>query len=305
MTKKRIVLSMIYYPFALGSYIWRALDRRDDVELFTSGPYTADWIPWSSGVRLPMKYVRPINFALPPQSFFPPWGIVKAQLPWKPDLVLQIDAGFHFKDKPDCFTATVGTDPHCLNAQYDLPRSYSDKFFCMQLCYSKPGDIYLPYAFDPTVHFPDPNVTVDTDACLMGLHYETRTAWVNALRARGHTVIYDIGHIYDEYREACCRATLGLNWSSLNDICARVFEMMAMKRVPVINRVPDLGAVGMVENEHYYGFSTLDEAIQKAEIALNNPKEAQEIAENAYRKVLNNDTWDARVQQILQECGLI
>jgi glycosyltransferase involved in cell wall biosynthesis len=80
--------------------------------------------------------------------------------------------------------------------------------------------------------------------------------------------------------------------------------MMAMKRVPVINRVPDLGAVGMVENEHFYGFSTLDEAIAKTEIALSNPKEAQEIAENAYNLVVNNHTWDKRVQSILQECGL-
>jgi spore maturation protein CgeB len=79
---------------------------------------------------------------------------------------------------------------------------------------------------------------------------------------------------------------------------------MAMKRVPVINRVPDLGAVGLQENEHFYGFSTLEEAIAKAEIALSNPKEAQEIAENAYRKVLNNDTWDKRVEFLLQQCGL-
>jgi hypothetical protein len=303
MAKIKICLAHLVYPFTMCSYFWRALDRRDDVELWTTGAYTGSFIPWSGGIHLPAKYVRPVDFALPPNSNYPPWSVVKSQLPWKPDLVLQVDSNFHFKDKPDCLTATVAVDPHCLS--YDLPRSYSDKFFNMQKFYSKPGDIYLPYAFDPTVHFPDPNVTVDTDACLMGLHYETRTAWVNALRQRGHTVIYDIGHIYDEYREACCRATLGLNWSSLNDICARVFEMMAMKRVPVINRVPDLGAVGMVENEHFYGFSTLDEAIAKTEIALSNPKEAQEIAENAYRKVLNNDTWDARVQQILRECDLL
>ena len=293
---------MIYYPMCMGLWFRRALERRSDVELWTAGPYLGSLIPWGGNMRLPEKYVRPVDFAMPQQATTPSWGIVKAQLPWKPDLILQIDAGFHFADKPDCLTATVATDPHVLN--YDLPRSYSDKFFVMQKYYSKPNDLYLPYAHDPTMIYPDPLVTIDTDCSLIGLHYDNRNEWIRQLRERGHSVIYELGPIFDEYRQLNCRAKLGLNWSSLNDVCARVFEIMGMQRTPILNRVPDLEILGFKENTHYYGFSTMDEAVQKVEIALNNPEEAIEIARAAHDKVVREDTWDLRVEQILKECGL-
>jgi glycosyltransferase involved in cell wall biosynthesis len=175
----------------------------------------------------------------------------------------------------------------------------------MQKFYSQPNDIWCPYAHDSTVHYPDPLYPADTDACLVGLHYENRNEWIRQLRARGHSVIYELGPIFDEYRQLNCRARLGLNWSSLNDVCARVFEIMGFERTPIINRVPDLEALGFKENVHYYGFSTMDEAIQKVEIALNNPEEAINIAQNARAKVAKDDTWDIRAEQILKECGLL
>jgi hypothetical protein len=299
----RIVLSYLIYPISMATYIRHALERRKDVELFVAGPYFGDWLPWNSGMRLPMKYVQPVDFALPGQFANPPWEIVKAQLPWKPDLVLQVDAGFHYSNKPDCLTATVGTDPHVLN--YDAPRKYSDRFFCMQQAYSKPGDVWLKYAFDPTVHYPDPLYPEDTDCCLVGLHYENRNIWVQKLRERGHSVIYELGPIFDEYRQLNCRASIGLNWSSLNDVCARVFEIMGMKRIPVINRVPDLEALGFQDGVHYLGFSSMQEAVDKVEWALSHREEALQIARNAYEKVWRDDKWDDRVQLILEGCGLV
>jgi hypothetical protein len=303
MKKIKIAFAYLAYPFAIASYFRRALERRSDVELWTTGPYTGDAIPWGGGMHIPARYVVPVDLPLPIAATTPMWALVKSQLPWTPDLVLQVDAGFHFCDKPDALTATVATDPHVLN--YDLPRFYSDKFFCMQKCYSQPKDIWLPYAHDPTVHYPDPDVQVDTDACLIGLHYQNRNEWVARLRGQGRTVIYDIGIIYDEYRKANCRARLGLNWSSLNDICARVIEIMGMRRVPVINRVPDLEAMGFVENTHYFGFSTMAEAVDRVEYALSHPDEANQFAQAAHEKVSAEDTWDIRVEQILKEFNLI
>lgn len=302
MNKIKICFAYLAYPMSMAGWFRRALERRDDVELWTCGPYTNDWIPWNGGMRLPMRYVRPVDFALPQQFTYPVWKVVKQQLPWEPDLVLQVDAGFHFYDKPDCLTATVGTDSHVLN--YDAPRSYSDKFFNMQKYYSKPGDFYCPYAFDKTIHYPDPVISEDVDCCLVGLHYDNRNEWVRQLRARGHSVIYELGPIFDEYRQLNCRASIGLNWSSLNDVCARVFEIMGMKRIPVINRVPDLEVLGFQDGVHYLGFSSMQEAVDKVEWALGHREEALQIARNAYEKVIKNDSWDERVSQILEECGL-
>lgn len=303
MGKIKTVLAMHNYPLCMGSYFREALEHRNDIELWTTGAYTGDWTPWSGGMRLPMKYVKSVDFALPPQATTPPWSIVKAQLPWKPDLVLQIDAGWHFADKPDCLTATVATDPHVLD--YSVPRSYSDKFFGMQKVYAKDKDIWLPYAFSPRIHYPDPLVVEDTDACLIGLHYDNRNEWIRQLREHGHSVIYELGPIFDEYRQLNCRASVGLNWSSLNDVCARVFEIMGMQRTPVINRVPDLANLGFVEGVHYYGFSSMSEAVERVEWALFRPEEAHQIAKDAHDKVVKEDTWDIRVEQILKESGLL
>jgi spore maturation protein CgeB len=125
------------------------------------------------------------------------------------------------------------------------------------------------------------------------------------LRDKKLKVIYELGPIFDEYRQLNCRARIGLNWSSQKDVCARVLEIMGMKRVPVINRVPDLEKMGLVENVHYYGFDGIRDACEKVDYVLAHPEEAQVVAENAYRKVVAEDTWDLRVEFLLKQCGLI
>jgi spore maturation protein CgeB len=80
---------------------------------------------------------------------------------------------------------------------------------------------------------------------------------------------------------------------------------MGFERTPIINRVPDLSALGFVENEHYLGFSSMQEAVDKVEWALSNLDEAHRIAKAAHDKVVREDTWDERVELILKESGLI
>ena len=155
----KVLLLYIAYPLAMGTYFCRALERRTDVDLKVTGVYTGSWIPWMGGMELSQKYAKPIDIPLP----FPPnigevnYDLVKAQLgDWKPDIIINVDAGLHWKYKPsEGYVVTVATDPHVLD--YSTPRSYSDKFFNMQKCYSKSGDVYLPYAYDPTVHYPMKN----------------------------------------------------------------------------------------------------------------------------------------------------
>lgn len=332
--KKKILLLALHYPLTISKYFERAFSRRDDVELVTVGPYSGQYIPWGGGQTLPAKYAIPPIINIGDFGHNLPYELVEARLDgFIPDLVLNIDAGIHWTAKPkvNCPVAHVATDPHVLQAHYELPRSYSDKFFNMQKFYSKPGDVYLPYAFDPTVHYPldgnqhffnlpdryidnqhvDGAVGVyttkekDYDAVLVGMAYPNRVEWVNRLRAEGIFVAFENGPIFDEYRELANSATIGLNWSSLDDMVARVFEIMAMGLVPVINRVPDLKEF-FIEDVHYLGFSGMDEAIAKVKWAKENPSNAAVIAENAKKLVWdNNHTYDSRCQTIMQECGLI
>ena len=294
----KIVLSYIHFPFALAKYFERALHRRNDVELFTVGPYTGAWIPWAGGINLPAKYAVAPDLPLPANGTLPiiPIGFVEKQLPWTPDLWLQIDAGWSLRGKPQYGkNVFVATDPHVLN--YDTQRGLADTFYCMQSPYMQPGDEYLPYAYDPTIHYPEDSL-LEFDACLVGLLYQEREQLIAGLRNQGLNVHYSIGPVFDEYREIYNRSTFALNWSSQQDLCARVWEGMAMKRVVVTNRVPDLDKF-FLENRDYIGFDSIGEAIEKV-LYFHQDDATKSIAMEGY-KAVKPHTWDARIETILND----
>ena len=320
-TKDKIKVLMLYlaYPLSMASYFRRALERRDDVDLKISGIYTGAWIPWLGGMELPQKYAKPIDIPLPfsPNVGEVNYDLIRAQLgDWKPDIIINVDAGLHWKYKPtDGTVITVGTDPHVLNDFYDTPRKYSDLFFNMQLSYSRGADHYLPYAYDPTVHYPtvaDANFTLpdefhgiytvpttkDMDAVLIGMPYESRVQWVAALREKGVSVLFENGPVFDEYREINNRARIGLNWSSMDDLNARAYELPAMKLAPVMNKVSDLERSGI----ECATFTTLPEAVDAVMYLKENDHARIELAELAYKSV-QGETYDKRISQIFKMAG--
>ena len=282
---------------AIGRYFEAALRRRDDIELITAGPYTGAAIPWGGGMTLPDKYATPPDIPLPlaPNA---PIAYIEAQLGQQIDVWLQIDAGFHFAGRPRSgVNVIVGTDPHVLN--YDQQRSFADVFYCMQKCYSKPGDRYLPYAYDPIWHAPEAGAERLFDVCLIGLHYENRNRLVNRLRAAGVKVYYDLGPSFDEARTIYNQAPIGLNWSSKNDLTARVFELLGMRRLAIVNIVPDL-PLFFKDGVDLVVFSHLEEAVGKTLDYLSVPAKAEAIAAQGHKTVAPH-TWDNRVSQILSE----
>lgn len=303
-TKIKVLLVYIVYPLAMATYFKKALEHRDDVDLKVAGPYTSNWIPWMGGMQLPMKYAQIPDLPLP---FSPNIGeinyeLIKAQLgDWVPDLIIQIDAGLHFKHKPtDGYVVTVATDPHVLD--YDVPRAYSDKFYNMQLCYSKPGDIYLPYAYSRYDHYPEdvPDPHSMVDAVLIGMPYEERVQWVNKLREKGVNVIFENGPVFDEARALYNRGRIGLNWSSKQDLNARAFELPAMKLYSVMNVVPDLTRFEF--SQYVAQFTDMNGAIEAVLWAKEHPEEAHKIADEAYNAV-KLENYDFRVDRILRESG--
>lgn len=294
----KVVLSGIFYPVAILRYFEAALRRRPDVELFAAGPYTGTWIPWAGGMHLPQRYAAAPDLALPQSVLASPLpvSVVESRLPWRPDLWLQVDAGWHLRGRPaHGRNVIVATDPHVLN--YDAQRGYADTFYCMQTPYIKPGDEYLPYAYDPVWHAPEEQ-TRNYDACLLGLHYPQRDALVQSLRANGASVCYDLGPSYDEARALYNQAPVGLNWSSLQDLTARVFELLGMRRLAVVNRVPDLERF-FEDGRDLVVFDDLQDAMDKAMYCLRHPNDVVGIAESGHHAVQEH-TWDARVSRILE-----
>ncbi len=307
MDKIKILLTYLIFPLAMATYFKKALQHRDDVDLKVAGTYTGSWIPWNHGMNLPEKYATPPDISLPFSLNVNEYNyeLIKAKLgDWVPDLIVQIDAGFHFKYKPsDGMVVTVGTDPHVLNDWYDIPRKYSDKFFNMQKVYSREKDIYLPYAYSKYDVYPDDTVSKDVDAVLLGLQYEKRVEWISRLRTMGMYVFTENGPVFDEARAIYNRAKIGLNWSTLDDLNCRFFELPAFKICPVMNYVPD-AQLFLEPDVDYLQFAGMKEAVEKSMWAKLNPDRAKEIAQRAYNKILPH-TFDNRVEMILKECGFI
>lgn len=311
--KLKVLLHYIVYPLAMGTYFRRALQRRPDVDLKVCGQYTGSWIPWMGGMNLQEKYAIAPDVSVPfsPHVGKTAYNDIKTKLEgWTPDLIITVDAGVNWISKPqDGYVVTIGTDPHVLN--YDHARQISDKFFCMQRRYKQPLDVYLPYAYDPFVHFKayDSNFTMDdlipvpkdTDCVLVGMPYPQRIQWVEELRARGVSVLFENSPVFDEYRELANRARIGLNWSSMDDLNARFFETPAFGLAMVTNRVPD-AHLFLTEGIDYLGFDNLPEAIIKVMHLVKNPDEAERISRSAYQKIQPH-TYDSRIQQLLEECG--
>jgi hypothetical protein len=303
----KVAIGMIHYPVAMGRYFVDAFKRREDVELWTFGPFTGNWIPWLYGLQLPQRYVQEPNFPLPQNTIerhtFPA-KMIDMQMPWKPDLLIQIDAGWHLDSRPNAnVVAHIQTDPHVLKGFYTFPKQYSDLKFCMQHHYMESDELYLPYAYDPAIHYPM-NLEKTTDVCMIGLQYPQRMMLANRLRELNVNVNLTTGIVYDEYREAYNRSRIALTWSTLLDLPARTWEGMAMKLPVITNRVPDLGNF-FVEGEHYLGFDSEQEAIKQVLKVLSDPTNASEMANSAYRKVIAGHSYDYRVQQILETAKLI
>jgi len=307
MERRKIRIAFIYiiYPFALARYMLEALYRRPDVEVWVAGPFSGRQIPWLGGMFLPKSYVRKPDLALPmsqpPQVIYPH---LHSEIPWRPDIWIEANAGLATIGRPIEKYVVIGTDPHVLN--YSKAREEADIFFCMQKAYGHPGDLWLPYAYDPIWHSKT-NIPWDAreyDISLVGLPYPNRRQLIERLRMKGLSVYLKNGPCYTDARDIYHSSRLGLNWSSRFDMNARVFELMGFGICQVMNRVPDLAEL-FIEDEHYIGFDTMEEAEAKILEILGKPHEAQQIAQNANELVQDIHTWDSRMEAVLSIAGVL
>jgi len=303
MSKKVVMFSQIWYPVSIGRYFFNALERREDVELYTIGPYTGNWIPWNHGMTLPSKYAKKPTIALDRQV---PAGMpvrkqfIEDQIGKSIDIWISCDAGWHVSNPPADIRVLIQTDPHVL--EYDKQRKCHDYSFCMQKYYMKEGDIYLPYAVDHKTHYPE-NVEKIYDVSLVGLQYPNRTNLMNLLKSEGINVHYSLGKGFEEYRKIYNQTKVGISWSSKKDLIARVFEVMGMKLPLVTNRVPDLPE-HFIEGSHYLGFDDVYEAIEKIQRILDEPEKYEQMVRQGYEEVIEKHTYDHRIQQIFDTIGV-
>jgi len=295
----KILMSYKHYPMCGANFFRWAMEELGH-EVFSVGYFSGETMPWAHSPKFP-KYVFPPDLALKNDVPSFPLAAIKDKVPWKPDLILEIDAGFYMSNKPkeweDVPIAMFATDPHFL--EYTVQHQFVDFFFNPQpMALAKyPKSIFLPWAYDPNIHKPQ---IVDKiyDIVFVGALYAERE---NALKelAKKYRVCVGESIIYDECTIIYNQGKIGFNWSSNDDIPMRIFENMAYGNAVFTNRITGLDLL-FKEGKHYIAFSDENELYEKANYYLSHEDELTKIALAGYDAV-EEDTYKHRCNKILRE----
>lgn len=116
-----------------------------------------------------------------------------------------------------------------------------------------------------------------------------------ARRLFKHHVGYADGEAYAQWMS---KGHCALNVTRSGELNTRIFEAMAIKVPLLTSRVRDLHPL-FSENEHYLGFDSPEELVEKIAWIQDHPEEAQAMAARARREVLAKHTFHHRVLTLL------
>ena len=295
----KIMMFYRHFPVAMGHYMKWGLEKAGH-QVFSVGEFDGDKIPWGEQYRFP-NYVFPPDLSINEYQAHLP-TIYKAVLRsrFRPDVIVQMGDVRWLEGEVKVPQVIIATDPHAID--YRPAAAQAKLFVTMQNCYRYPEYAHktewIPYGFDPDIHFPEKQEP-EYDIVFCGLQYTQRQQFLDAMKDRGYKVFSQLGVVYDEYRATYNKGKIAFNWSSKDDLPARFWEGMAMKRAVLTNIVPDMGDITAKEGEHYIGFRDLDEAIIKAKYYLEHEDKLKEIAENGYKWVQPH-TWTARAELLIE-----
>lgn len=289
----KILIHGRHFPVAMFRFFHWAFEDLGH-EVFTVGPYSGGTIPWGN-------FFYP-NHTFPPDYILPDTTIslhqVLSKIDFKPDMILQAGDTSYLDGLASVPNCILMTDPHVVNY---LPRFMSaTHVFNMQNFYMTRNQHWIPYAYYPGIHKRiESKKSIEFDVVFSGLQYEHRVKALEKMRENGLRVFSSLGLIYENYVDAYNQGLIAFNWSSKEDLPARFWEGLAMGRMVLTNRVPDLTELEFKEGVDYVGFSTLEEAVDKAKYYAKHTKEALEIAANGFKKVQPH-TYQKRCEKILE-----
>lgn len=300
---RKILLFYRHFPVAMGRYIHWALEELGH-DVFSCGPYSGSKIPWGPQFDYP-EYMFPPDLELPDANL--PVGEAIRQTEQKgfyPDVIIQAADTIYLEGKAPMKNIVIGTDPHVID--YHQAIKNADVYVSMQKYYLKDypsGSLWMPYGFDPNIHKYLPNERFQYHVVFCGLQYPQRKEALRRIAEAGWKVYSGLGHIYEEYTKLYNSGMIAFNWSSKQDLPARFWEGLGMRRCVLTNRVPDLHDIPLEEGVDYIAFSDMDEAVEKASYYLKRPEALFQIANNGYKKS-REFTWKNRVERMLKECQI-
>lgn len=287
----KILIHGRHFPVAMFRWFQWAFEDLGH-EVFSVGPYSNGTIPWGNFYFPDHKF--PPNYILP--EFNVNVNDVLKKIPFKPDFIFQAADTIFMEGRPPIPNSFYATDPHAVD--YASRKINADYFFNAQKCYSQPGEVWIPYAYDKYIHKWTKNNYPKYDIVFCGLQYFHRLNVLEAFKKAGMKVFNKLGVIYEDYVSAYNNGKIAFVYSSKKDLPARFWEGLAMRRLVLTNKVPDLQNLEFVENKDYITFNDVGEAVEKAQFYLKNERAAEYIADSGYRKVQKH-TYQERVKKII------
>lgn len=179
---------------------------------------------------------------------------------------------------------------------------------------------WLPTAFEKTCYrpgvFSEAQWESDKEKVL------GERGWINAETIKRYDLCF-IGHINNQKRmdylhemfkaipnffygtkrfEKCAQifnqSKIVFNTSHADDLNMRVMEVLGTKSFLLTENIPSIHEL-FKEGVHLVTYSSIDEAIEKANYYISHDEEREKIAEAGYNLVLSRDTYDHRIQQVL------
>ncbi|MBK9272871.1 MAG: glycosyltransferase family 1 protein [Saprospiraceae bacterium] len=269
------------FPVAMWRWFdWALRDLGNDVK--SVGCYQGDYIPWNGGMNV--GYFFPPDLVIPEVEAYPLEQVLNhfKSEGWKPDMIVQASDTTYLSGKALCKNVFIKTDPHAVD--YKPRLKYADKVFNMQFSYKTEEEEWLPYGYFRGIHKPL-KLKQKYDVVFCGLQYDHRVEALKSMEASGFKVYNALGSVYDEYVRLYNQGAIAFNWSSKNDLPARFWEGLAMKKLVLTNYVPDLDVLSMKNGVHYVTFNGIEDALEKVKFYIENEKTRRVIAEAGYKAV--------------------
>ncbi len=268
----RVLMSYAHYPISVGRFFKLGLQRLPGVEVFDVGPCSWGVLPWQPQTDFSAQQDAPALelFPDPAQPYIYSLRDLLARLPFTPDAIFMVDAGFHLHGGYDKTPSLlIATDPHCLD--YFEQAQEVNAFFVMQKAYMPKYDVqrpglsiqpqWLPYCYCPDTHYWDPDAQIEHDVTFVGVLYPERVERLQAMQAAGLSVRFEQGRLMQDGTAIYNRGRIAWNLSSRDDLPMRFWEGLAYRNLVVTNRVTDLAhlaAWGCVEGRHYVAYERDD-----------------------------------------------
>lgn len=287
----KVLLHGRHFPVAMFLFFKWALESLGH-EVYSVGPYSYGRIPWG-------------DFYFPKHKFPPNKVTVDgnvhletllSSIPFKPDFILQAADTIWLEGPTKIPNFVLATDPHVIDY---TPRLLNATHYFYMQNYCKPEKAtWIPYAYDKYIHKHIPDQFQEYDVVMCGLQYEHRVRAINALKSKRVRVFNALGHIYEDYVNIYNKGKIALVYSSKEDLPARFWEGLAMRRMVLVNRVPDLKMLDAVDGVDYVSYESEEELVEKVQYYLKHDREREQIAYSGWKWVQPR-TYEKRVNQML------